>query len=180
MKSIQCQNCGSTDLIKKDGYWVCQYCGTKNYFTEDELPANESDITLDEDVKRLLNKWDRDSANAEKYARLILQIDPHNERALAQFNKKKSGGCYVATAVYGSYDCPEVWTLRRYRDNVLAESLSGRMFIRFYYAVSPTAVKLFGSRNWFKDSLKPLLDHFVAKLNAVGIEDTEYMDKDWN
>ena len=22
-------------------------------------------------------------------------------------------GCYVATAVYGSYDCPEVWTLRR-------------------------------------------------------------------
>ena len=27
-----------------------------------------------------------------------------------------SGGCYVATAVYGSYDCPEVWVLRRYRD----------------------------------------------------------------
>lgn len=23
-----------------------------------------------------------------------------------------SGGCYVATCVYGSYDCPEVWTLR--------------------------------------------------------------------
>ena len=31
-----------------------------------------------------------------------------------------SGGCYVATAVYGSYDCPEVWTLRRYRDYTLA------------------------------------------------------------
>ena len=29
---------------------------------------------------------------------------------------KSSGGCYVATAVYGSYDCPQVWTLRRYRD----------------------------------------------------------------
>ena len=26
------------------------------------------------------------------------------------------GGCYVATAVYGSYDCPQVWTLRRYRE----------------------------------------------------------------
>lgn len=25
-------------------------------------------------------------------------------------------GCYVATCVYGSYDCPEVWTLRRFRD----------------------------------------------------------------
>jgi len=27
-----------------------------------------------------------------------------------------SAGCYIATAVYGSYNCPEVWTLRRYRD----------------------------------------------------------------
>ena len=27
-----------------------------------------------------------------------------------------NGACYVATAVYGSYDCPEVWTLRRFRD----------------------------------------------------------------
>ncbi len=24
----------------------------------------------------------------------------------------RSGGCYVATTVYGSYDCPQVWTLR--------------------------------------------------------------------
>ena len=31
-------------------------------------------------------------------------------------------GCYVATAVYGSYDCPEIWTLRRFRDKVLART----------------------------------------------------------
>ena len=30
----------------------------------------------------------------------------------------KKGGCYVATAVYGSYDCPQVWTLRRVRDGL--------------------------------------------------------------
>ena len=41
-----------------------------------------------------------------------------------------SGGCYVATAVYGSYDCPQVWTLRRYRDYTLAETWYGRAFIR--------------------------------------------------
>ena len=34
----------------------------------------------------------------------------------------KTGGCYVATAVYGSYDCPQVWTLRRYRDDILAKN----------------------------------------------------------
>ena len=43
------------------------------------------------------------------------------------------GGCYVATAVYGSYDCPEVWTLRRYRDYSLAETWYGRAFIKLYY-----------------------------------------------
>ncbi len=44
----------------------------------------------------------------------------------------KKQGCYVATAVYGSYDCPEVWTLRRYRDNTLAETWYGRVFIKLY------------------------------------------------
>lgn len=32
------------------------------------------------------------------------------------------GRCYVATAVYGSYDCPQVWILERYRDYTLAET----------------------------------------------------------
>ena len=33
-----------------------------------------------------------------------------------EISNPSSGPCYVATAVYGSYDCPEVWTLRRFRD----------------------------------------------------------------
>ena len=32
--------------------------------------------------------------------------------------KRPSRGCYIATAVYGSYDCPQVWTLRRYRSHI--------------------------------------------------------------
>lgn len=90
-----------------------------------------------------------------------------------------SGGCYVATAVYGSYDCPEVWTLRRFRDYTLAESVFGRLFIRLYYAVSPTLVKWFGKTEWFKNLWKPTLDKMVAKLNADGVEDTPYEDKNW-
>ena len=44
--------------------------------------------------------------------------------------KRGSDGCYVATAVYGSYDCPQVWTLRRFRDNALAKTWYGRACIR--------------------------------------------------
>ncbi len=90
-----------------------------------------------------------------------------------------SGGCYVATAVYGSYDCPQVWTLRRFRDYTLAETWYGRAFIRTYYAISPTLVKWFGHTEWFKKMWKGKLDRMVANLNAEGVEDTPYEDRNW-
>ena len=88
-------------------------------------------------------------------------------------------GCYVATAVYGSYDCPEVWTLRRFRDNVLAKTWYGRLFIRLYYAVSPTAVKLFGDCEWFQNFFRDKLDKMVSGLQADGFESTPYQDRAW-
>lgn len=90
-----------------------------------------------------------------------------------------SGGCYVATAVYGSYDCPQVWTLRRYRDFTLAETWYGRAFIRTYYAISPTLVKWFGHAEWFKKMWKGKLDRMVADLNANGVMNTPYEDRNW-
>lgn len=90
---------------------------------------------------------------------------------------KKKKGCYVATAVYGSYDCPEVWVLRRYRDNDLDKNLFGRAFIKFYYAVSPTVVKLFGKTKWFNAFWRKKLDKKVLKLKNKGYQDTPYSDK---
>lgn len=88
-------------------------------------------------------------------------------------------GCYVATAVYHSYDCPQVWTLRRFRDDTLAESWYGRAFVRLYYTVSPTLVRWFGETEWFQKLWRGPLDRLVAKLQAEGVEDTPYEDKIW-
>ena len=85
----------------------------------------------------------------------------------------------MATAVYGSYDCPEVWTLRRFRDNVLAKTWYGRLFIKLYYAVSPTAVKLFGETEWFQAFWRSKLDKMVAGLQADGFASTPYEDRAW-
>ena len=93
--------------------------------------------------------------------------------------KPKNSGCYIATAVYGSYDCPQVWTLRRYRDDTLAETWYGRVFIRIYYTVSPTLVKRFGHTEWFKKLWKVKLDRMVYNLNSEGVEDTPYQDRAW-
>lgn len=88
-----------------------------------------------------------------------------------------STGCYVATAVYGSYDCPEVWTLRRYRDYELANTWYGRSFIRTYYAVSPAIVKWFGKTKWFNHFWKKKLDTMVERLQKKGFDSSPYKDK---
>lgn len=90
-----------------------------------------------------------------------------------------SGGCYIATAVYGSYDCPEVWTLRRFRDDTLAETWYGRIFIRIYYAISPTLVKWFGKTKWFKSFWKRRLDKMVLNLHEKGVASTPYQDRNF-
>ena len=90
---------------------------------------------------------------------------------------KSDSGCYVATAVYGSYNCPQVWTLRRFRDNTLDATWYGRAFIKTYYAISPTLVKWFGETSWFKRLWRKPLDKLVARLKNNGVEDTPYQDK---
>ena len=50
---------------------------------------------------------------------------------------KKSGSCFVATAVYEDYDHPQVIRLRAFRDHFLSDSALGRILIRIYYVVGP-------------------------------------------
>ena len=103
----------------------------------------------------------------------IKTFEPSHE--VPHFEPVKSG-CYVATCVYGSYNCPQVWTLRRYRDNTLGATWYGRAFVKLYYAISPTLVKWFGHTKWFKKMWKGKLDRMVKKLNDKGVEDTPYYD----
>lgn len=87
---------------------------------------------------------------------------------------KKSDGCYVATAVYGSYDAPEVLVLRRWRDTKLKASALGRQFIRVYYATSPHLVRTLGSQKWFVAPSRAGLDRFVSRLKRSGYSAAPY------
>ena len=110
----------------------------------------------------------------ERYRhRRKMGYSPEKARRMAR------SGCYVATAVYGSYDCPEVWTLRRFRDDTLAATWYGRAFIRTYYAISPTLVKWFGHTEWFKKMWRGTLDKMVTELQEKGVESTPYEDREW-
>lgn len=77
-----------------------------------------------------------------------------------------AGGCYVATAVYGSYDAPAVLTLRRFRDERLILSGRGRAFIRIYYALSPRLARRLAGAPRANAAVRHVLDALVARLDG--------------
>ena len=115
--------------------------------------------------------------NVLSMIKLGLLEEMQNVIADEKISNQSSGQCYVATAVYGSYNCPQVWTLRRFRDSTLDETWYGRAFIKTYYAISPMLVKWFGETSWCKRFWRKPLDRLVARLKSKGIEDTPYQDK---
>lgn len=117
----------------------------------------------------------------DKYKEYYLQrkaeiISDFNEVLEKNGYTIKKEGCYIATAVYGSYDCPQVWVLRRYRDNVMRHHFLGRMFIYGYYSASPVLVKWFGNKKWFVCLCRRPLDAIVGKLRNNGYDDIPYTD----
>lgn len=131
------------------------------------------------------NMWYNQSITSAHITKAEIQYMDGTEETIEKANFEpftgttSSGGCYVATAVYGSYDCPQVWTLRRYRDYDLAETRRGRAFIKTYYAISPTLVKWFGETEWFKKMWRGKLDSLVRKCQKKGYADTPYNDRVW-
>jgi len=110
-----------------------------------------------------LNYYNQDKRDA--YLKSInLNPDDYKSEKGSGAPHGSSGGCYVATCVYGSYDSPQVLTLRSFRDQRLAKTMPGRAFIKAYYSVSPHLVRKFGSSRSFHRICKAILDPFVRHL----------------
>ncbi len=143
---------------------------------------NGNRVEAVQNLKSLYNEiaeLDEDFVPAELPSTKATRPSANTQPAQSAQYSGGGGGCYVATAVYGSYDCPQVWTLRRFRDNTLAATWYGRLFVHMYYAISPTLVKMFGRTTWFKNLWKPQLDKLVVKLNARGVCSKPYEDIKW-
>ncbi|TYL50434.1 CFI-box-CTERM domain-containing protein [Agromyces mariniharenae] len=148
-------------------------------------PAKERPTTFQDHLSRLLKSasseasleaYLRDiSGNADyrlprDYPAMVRELREHyaNVAKLQASAESPRGGCYIATAVYGSYDAPPVLTLRRFRDRKLAGTATGRTAIKVYYAVSPSLAKRLGRTGVLNRMVKLALDAVVESLDRRG------------
>ena len=104
MKQLTCEMCGSTDLIKQDGVFVCQSCGckysveeAKKMMVEGTVDVSGSTVKVDvsDKVKNLyiMARRAKDDNNAElasKYYEMITFENPNDWEALFYFNYFKA------------------------------------------------------------------------------------------
>lgn len=105
----------------------------------------------------------------------ILKILSHDKNELVSDDAKNNpnyikSGCFIATACYGDYDAPEVLILRKYRDEHLLTNWLGTLFVKFYYAVSPSIAKHIENSNRAKSFmrnrfLRPIVRYIQCKFN---------------
>jgi len=170
------------DILEKKGQYAPQawYTLINNYYYDRVDYAPDGDYILKQNLMNETGKWYKKGISAgcdpDVLEGRVWAEKPVNFNSSNNNNKTDKGGCYIATAVYGSYDCAEVWTLRRFRDDYLSKMIWGRYFIKAYYRISPKLVELFGDSKVFTKIFKKPLDIMVERLNRKGIENTYYED----
>ena len=78
------------------------------------------------------------------------------------------GGCFIATAAYGSSMAGEVVTLRRFRDDHLMKSEAGRAFVRLYYRYSPAVADYIRERESLRAAVRWGLWPVVSAIKHPG------------
>jgi hypothetical protein len=150
MALIECPECKREISDKADS---CPHCG---YPIDKKIKLNVSNahVSLGSTKKIGLNSnQENDIIRLLKEGKKIEAIKVYREftgeglkeskdavEKLAIVNNielPKETGCFIATACYGSPFARDVSILRAYRDEVLLKRKAGRIFVRFYYLISP-------------------------------------------
>lgn len=111
----------------------------------------------------------------EAWIKKALEISPNDpklhklndeyQQIFAKETVKGKGGCYIATACYGSYNHPDVLVFRRFRDQSLLTTSIGKFLVTVYYAVSPPLAAHLGHMHWLSGAIRKwFLEPLARKL----------------
>jgi len=121
MKAIVCEMCNSNDVIKQDGLYVCQNCGTK-YTTEDAkklmVDISGSSVKVDESEKaenyRKLAREAREMNNVQKaceYYNRLVTLCPNDWEAVFFSVYYTSASCVIAQIAVAAANVTNAITL---------------------------------------------------------------------
>ena len=80
-----------------------------------------------------------------------------------------TGGCFIATAAYGTPTAEQIDVLREFRDIVLLESIAGSQFVALYYQLSPPVADFIAGNELLRTLVRELLvDPIVWVVEATG------------
>lgn len=118
------------------------------------LGTTEISLLSDTDF-RVLFQWLTATISKGNYPQLS---DSSFIRAFtANSSSDEKSNCFIATAVYGEDNAPELELFRHFRDEFLLKEFAGRAFVVLYYSFSPYVAKLIRK----SESLKRLTETFV-------------------
>ena len=78
------------------------------------------------------------------------------------------GGCFIATAAYGTAMHPHLDGLRNFRDRFMLTNGAGRAMVKFYYRYSPPIADYIAERGWLKTMVRGLLAPIVYTVIYPG------------
>jgi hypothetical protein len=80
-----------------------------------------------------------------------------------------SGGCFIATAAYGTPTAEQIDILREFRDSVLLQSAAGSQFVTLYYQLSPPVADFIAGNTLLRALIREfLVDPIVCVVEATG------------
>ena len=74
------------------------------------------------------------SLTQDKLDKGLIRFPNGSYYSIDSIEKIEESDCFVATAVYGDRNAPQVETLRKIRNDVLMQSAIGRALVDFYYS----------------------------------------------
>jgi len=141
-------------------------------FTYDEGTVVDLVATPDEGYQFV--EWTGDVDTIADVEAAITPITMHNNYEItANFEENSpfpnpAGGCFIATAAYGTPTAEQIDVLREFRDIVLLESTTGSQFVALYYQLSPPVADFISGSSFLRTLVRELLiDPIVWVVEAT-------------
>jgi len=169
-----CSNVGTNVQAHNNNFYLSNNAGINNYFSD---PSAQIIDATDNWWGHATGPYDGSDDIGGWYNPLGQGVPVSDKVKYEPYRVEEvdgGGGCFIATAAYGTASAAEIDVLRAFRDEVLLESTVGSQLVDFYYEVSPPVADFISENDVLRTLVRELLVDPIASL----VEATETLWQD--